>query len=97
MRYYCHFCHKSVTSEVPDDTLVRAVLICSDCIEKGKIVFPEEKQEPIVKKGDKIYWNLEAIELAKNQPQNPILLEVERIDVSIDGTKVIWMRMRSTR
>ncbi len=42
MRYYCHFCHVSVTSELPDDTVIRAILICPECLEEGKLVFPDE-------------------------------------------------------
>ena len=51
MRYYCYFCGKSVTSEVPDDTVIRAVLVCPECIEAGRIVvkdtiqFDKERKE----------------------------------------------------
>ena len=33
MRYHCQFCGKSVTSELPDDAVIRAVLICPECLE----------------------------------------------------------------
>jgi hypothetical protein len=33
MRLYCYFCGKSVSNEVPDDTIVRACLECPECIE----------------------------------------------------------------
>lgn len=41
MRYSCWTCHKSVTSELPDDSVIRAVLICPECIEQKKVIFPE--------------------------------------------------------
>jgi DNA-directed RNA polymerase subunit RPC12/RpoP len=44
MRYHCHFCGKSVTSELPHDTVIRAVLACPECIEAGRIVIPELKK-----------------------------------------------------
>jgi len=53
MRYHCYECEKSVTSELPDDSVIRALLICPECIEAGKIIFPEKKcqesddQQPI--------------------------------------------------
>jgi len=35
MRYYCHFCGKSVTSELPADSVIRATLICPECLERA--------------------------------------------------------------
>jgi len=32
MRYYCQYCHKSVSSELPDDSVIRATLICPECL-----------------------------------------------------------------
>ena len=37
MRLTCYFCGKSVSSEVPTNTTVRALLVCPECIEAGKI------------------------------------------------------------
>lgn len=37
MRLYCTFCGKSVSTEVPDQTIVRAVFACPECIEKGAL------------------------------------------------------------
>ena len=34
MRLHCYYCGKSVSSEVPDDTIVRACLECPECIQK---------------------------------------------------------------
>jgi hypothetical protein len=34
VRLYCYFCGKSVSNEVPRDTVVRALLECPECIEK---------------------------------------------------------------
>jgi hypothetical protein len=42
MRYHCWFCHKSVTSELPDDSVVRAILVCPECIQAKRIEFPED-------------------------------------------------------
>lgn len=41
MRYHCYFCGKSVSNEVPDDTVIRAVLICPECIEADRILIPD--------------------------------------------------------
>lgn len=41
MRLHCYFCHKSVSNEVPEETVVRAALVCPECIEAGKIEIPE--------------------------------------------------------
>jgi DNA-directed RNA polymerase subunit RPC12/RpoP len=35
MRYYCFACWKSVTSPLPDDAVIRATLICPECIERA--------------------------------------------------------------
>jgi hypothetical protein len=34
MRLRCYYCGKSVSTEVPSETVVRAVLTCPECIEK---------------------------------------------------------------
>ena len=34
MRLRCYHCGESVSTEVPDDTIVRAILECPECIEK---------------------------------------------------------------
>lgn len=34
MRLWCYSCGKSVSNEVPDATVVRALLECPECIEK---------------------------------------------------------------
>jgi len=41
MRYFCYICGKSVTSELPDDSVIRAILVCPECIEAKKLLFPE--------------------------------------------------------
>jgi hypothetical protein len=41
MRHHCYFCHKSVTSELPSDSVIRALLVCPECIEAKKIIIPE--------------------------------------------------------
>jgi hypothetical protein len=32
MRLFCFFCGKSVSTEVSDDTILRAVCVCPECI-----------------------------------------------------------------
>ena len=44
MRYPCYICRKSVTSELPYDSVIRAVLVCPECIAEGKIIFPVNKE-----------------------------------------------------
>ena len=44
MRYPCWFCGKSVTSELPDDSVIRALLVCPECIEAKRITFPEDDE-----------------------------------------------------
>lgn len=45
MRYFCWSCKQSVTSELPDDSIIRAVLVCPECIEKGRVKFPEKEHQ----------------------------------------------------
>jgi hypothetical protein len=33
MRLQCYFCGKSVSNELPEETVVRALLICPECVE----------------------------------------------------------------
>lgn len=37
MRYVCHFCGKSVTSDLSGDSVIRAMLVCPECLEKGEV------------------------------------------------------------
>ena len=45
MRYRCWFCEKSVTSELPEDAVVRALCVCPECIEAKRITFPEDEAD----------------------------------------------------
>jgi len=45
MRYWCYICKKSVTTELPEDSVIRAVLICPECIEAGKVKFPDNREK----------------------------------------------------
>lgn len=36
MRLFCYGCEKSVSSEVPAETVVRACLFCPECMEKAE-------------------------------------------------------------
>lgn len=50
MRYYCWACNKSVTSELPSDSIIRAVLFCPECIEseeRVRIIEPVNNLEEI--------------------------------------------------
>lgn len=51
MRLRCFFCWKSVSNEVSDDTIVRAVLVCPECIEAGKIDIPDEEKAGSIAEG----------------------------------------------
>lgn len=42
MRLICWICHKSVSNEVSDETVFRAVAICPECIEAKKVIFVED-------------------------------------------------------
>ena len=35
MRLRCYPCGRSVSTEVPDETVVRACLFCPECLERG--------------------------------------------------------------
>jgi len=41
IRLHCYFCNKPVSSIVPSETIVRAAVICPECIEQGRIEIPE--------------------------------------------------------
>ena len=45
MRYICHFCKKSVSSSLPDDAVIRALMVCPECIEAKRIIIPEPVEE----------------------------------------------------
>jgi hypothetical protein len=36
MRIICFYCHKPVSTELPDNTIFRAIATCPECIESGK-------------------------------------------------------------
>jgi len=44
MRLYCWFCGKSVSNEVPDDTVVRAVCVCPECV--PQVITDEDVMTP---------------------------------------------------
>lgn len=49
MRLFCWVCGKSVSTEVPDDTVLRAICICPECIEAEKVdLFADERERPPV-------------------------------------------------
>ena len=45
MFYHCYCCGKPVTSAMPHDSVVRAILICPECIEAKRIIIPEERRQ----------------------------------------------------
>jgi hypothetical protein len=60
MRLYCTFCGKSVSSEVHEDTVVRAALVCPECIEAGEIVVPDPYKWPSKALNEKLLGKLVA-------------------------------------
>lgn len=50
---YCHFCHKRVSTpfspertDTPDGGLIlRAIVICPECLDKGKAIIPDEVED----------------------------------------------------
>jgi len=42
VRYHCDYCHKSVTSELDDNAVIRATLICPECLQ---LADPEKLNE----------------------------------------------------
>lgn len=60
MRLRCFYCGKSVSTEVPDGTIVRASLECPECIEREstsreypnrKPALPNPEAENVIEKG----------------------------------------------
>ena len=45
-RYPCYVCGKSVTSELPDDSVFRVVLICPECLAKGVVIQEDADEAP---------------------------------------------------
>lgn len=45
MWLHCYFCGKAVSTEVPDQTIVRAILTCPECVEAEKIQIPSPDTE----------------------------------------------------
>ena len=41
MRYHCGCCGKSVSSELPNDSIIRAFLVCPECLSAERILFRE--------------------------------------------------------
>jgi hypothetical protein len=50
MRYSCWFCKKSVTTELPDDSVIRAILICPECIDAREVIILEKGENHEVPK-----------------------------------------------
>ena len=48
MRGRCWFCQKSVTSELPDEAVLRAILICPECIEAKRVTFPDDESAIVI-------------------------------------------------
>lgn len=60
LRLRCTFCSKSVSTEVQDRTIVRAILVCPECLELGRIVIMDfnfnqnESEEIVIKRGQEV-------------------------------------------
>ena len=44
MRGWCWFCQKSVTSDLPDGTVIRALMVCPECIDKKAVIIPDDDE-----------------------------------------------------
>jgi hypothetical protein len=40
MRFMCWLCYRSVTSDLPEGSIIRAVLLCPACIERLRAQIP---------------------------------------------------------
>jgi hypothetical protein len=53
MRLFCFFCGKSVSTEVPDETILRAVCVCPECIPRtlredvSSILTPKDERDEV--------------------------------------------------
>lgn len=53
MKLTCTECLRDVSTDVPDDTVVKAVLVCYDCVDtRGAVVFPGIDRDQHVKEID---------------------------------------------
>lgn len=52
MRYVCYFCGKSVSSELPNDSIIRAILVCPECIEAKKIIVVGDDNDVVIRRFD---------------------------------------------
>lgn len=48
----CSICGKTVSNTVPFNTIVRAVVVCPECIETGRVVVTEEPEAAAPPEGD---------------------------------------------
>jgi len=46
MRLFCWYCYKSVTNELPESTIFRAIAVCPECLAAS----PEAENHPLKKK-----------------------------------------------
>lgn len=44
MRGWCWFCQKSVTSDLPDDAVIRALMVCPECIDRKRVIIPDDDE-----------------------------------------------------
>lgn len=47
MRIHCFYCSKPVSTELPRDTVFRAIAACPECIEAGKDVEDDDTPDPV--------------------------------------------------
>lgn len=52
LRLRCTFCSKSVSTEVHDRTIVRAILVCPECLELGRVIIMDFKATSEESKGE---------------------------------------------
>jgi len=49
IRLWCWYCHKPVSTPIPEDTIFRALAICPECIERADeikyLTLPDDPEE----------------------------------------------------
>ena len=53
MRIQCWYCHKSVSSELPNESFFRAIAVCPECIKNST----EANEHPLEQESDRFWCN----------------------------------------
>ena len=57
MRLICFSCGKSVTNELPNDTILRAIATCPECLLKDTDDALQQRIEELETEKDKLQWS----------------------------------------